>query len=198
MGDRQPESVYFVTTNAVNAVELWRPTSTTQPILARADHQALLNGSEGQQMSANITSIRKAEMTLLEDVGNNADLGKVWQYDRPPTCSTHRRRRPSAGLSGGANLLTQDEEASAVVDTPSILGNAGENVDLVDTQRISPPGFLPTRSREDSCRSSGSTWCRLPVRRRRPLEAKRAAAMGDKQVPVRSGPSAESSLSADR
>ncbi len=37
-------------------------------------------------------------------------------------------------LAGGANFLTQDEEASGVIDVSHIFGNAGENVYLIDTQ----------------------------------------------------------------
>ena len=74
-------------------------------------------------------------MTLLEDVGNNAHLGKVWQYDPASNSLTQIAVHDSSRfLSGSANFLTQDEEASGVVDISSILGNAGENVYLVDTQ----------------------------------------------------------------
>ena len=74
-------------------------------------------------------------MTLLEDVGNNAHLGKVWQYDPAADPLTQIAVHDSSRfLTGGANFLTQDEEASGIIDITSILGNAGENVYLVDTQ----------------------------------------------------------------
>jgi hypothetical protein len=37
-------------------------------------------------------------------------------------------------VSGGSNFLTQDEESSGVIDVTHILGRAGENVYLIDTQ----------------------------------------------------------------
>ncbi|HKU07787.1 MAG TPA: phytase, partial [Bradyrhizobium sp.] len=95
----------------------------------------LLNGTEGQQMFDNITVDSRGNIVLCEDVGNNAHLGKVWQYD--PTADTLTQlaqHDASRFLTGGSNFLTQDEEASGVIDVSHILGNAGENVYLIDTQ----------------------------------------------------------------
>jgi hypothetical protein len=132
-----PDRFYFVTTNAFNAPsQLWAVDFNNAPDpTAGGTIKLLLNGSEGQQMFDNIAVDKDGVVTLQEDVGNNAHLGKVWQYD-PGTdvltqIAVHDANR---FLSGGGNFLTQDEESSGVIDISSILGNAGENVYLMDVQ----------------------------------------------------------------
>lgn len=132
-----PNRFYFVTTNAFNSPsQLWAVdfTNAAHPELG-GTIRLLLNGSEGQQMFDNITVDTSGKVTLLEDVGNNAHLGRVWQYDPSADSLTQIAIHDSDKfLTGGANFLTQDEEASGVIDISSILGNAGEHVYLVDTQ----------------------------------------------------------------
>jgi hypothetical protein len=132
---------YFVTTNAfASPSQLWAVdfSDVTNPA-AGGSIKLLLDGSEGQQMFDNLAVDSHGKITLQEDVGNNARLGKVWQYD-PATdvLSEIAVHDSSRFLSTGANYLTQDEEASGVIDISSILGNAGENVFLVDTQAHYP------------------------------------------------------------
>ena len=132
-----PNRFYFVTTNAFNAPsQLWAMdfTDAAHPELG-GTIKLLLNGSEGQQMFDNITVDANGKIVLCEDVGNNAHLGKVWQYDPATDALTQLAQHdPDRFLSGSPNFLTQDEEASGVIDVSHILGNAGENVYLVDTQ----------------------------------------------------------------
>jgi hypothetical protein len=132
-----PNRFYFVTTNAFNAPsQLWAAdfNDASNPS-AGGTIKLLLNGTEGQQMFDNITVDAQGRVTLCEDVGNNARLGKVWQYD-PVTHALSELAQHDASrfTTGGANFLTQDEEASGVIDVSHILGNAGENVYLIDTQ----------------------------------------------------------------
>jgi hypothetical protein len=132
-----PNRFYFVTTNAFNAPsQLWALdfTDASNPA-AGGTIKLLLNGTEGQQMFDNITVNAQGKVVLCEDVGNQAHLGKVWQYD-PATDALSQLAQHDASrfLTGGANFLTQDEEASGVIDVSHILGNAGENVYLIDTQ----------------------------------------------------------------
>jgi hypothetical protein len=132
-----PNRFYFVTTNAFNAPsQLWAAdfNDAANPA-AGGTIKLLLDGSEGQQMFDNVTVDSHGKVTLLEDVGNNAHLGKVWQYDPAnDTLSQLAVHDSSRFLAGGSNFLTQDEEASGIIDISNILGNAGENVFLVDTQ----------------------------------------------------------------
>ena len=132
-----PNRFYFVTTNAFSAPsQLWALdfNDASNPS-AGGTVKLLLNGSEGQQMFDNITVDAQGRVTLCEDVGNNAHLGKVWQYDPATDALTQLAQHDASRfLAGGANFLTQDEEASGIIDVSHILGNAGENVYLIDTQ----------------------------------------------------------------
>jgi hypothetical protein len=133
-----PNRFYFVTTNAFNAPsQLWAAdfVDASNPA-AGGTIRLLLNGTEGQQMFDNITVDAHGRVTLCEDVGNNAHLGKVWQYDpATDTLTQLAQHDASRFVTGGANYIgTQDEESSGVIDVSHILGNAGENVFLIDTQ----------------------------------------------------------------
>lgn len=132
-----PNRFYFVTTDAFNAPSrLWAVDfNDAKNPAAGGTIKLLLNGTEGQQMLDNITVDSHGRVTLCEDVGNNAHLGKVWQYD-PATDSLTQLAQHDASrfVTGGANFITQDEEASGVIDVSHILGSAGENVFLIDTQ----------------------------------------------------------------
>jgi RTX calcium-binding nonapeptide repeat (4 copies) len=136
-----PNRFYFVTTNAIDKpTQLWAADFTdasnpalggTIKLLVRGDE----NGADHPLMFDNITVDAQGRVTLCEDVGNDAHLGKVWQYD-PTTDALSQLAQHDASRfqTGGANFLTQDEEASGVIDVSHILGNAGENVYLIDTQ----------------------------------------------------------------
>lgn len=132
-----PNRFYFVTTGAFNAPSrLWAMdfTDANNPA-AGGTIRLLLNGTEGQQMFDNIAVDSHGRVVLCEDVGNNAHLGRVWQYDPATDALTQLAQHDASRfVTGGANFLTQDEEASGVIDVSHILGNAGENVYLVDTQ----------------------------------------------------------------
>jgi hypothetical protein len=133
-----PNRFYFVTTNAFNSpTQLWAAdfVDAANPALG-GTIKLLLNGSEqGQQMFDNITVDGSGKVTLCEDVGNNAHLGKVWQYDPATDSLTQLAVHDSSRfLTGGANFLTQDEESSGVIDISKILGNAGDHAFLIDTQ----------------------------------------------------------------
>jgi hypothetical protein len=145
-----PNRFYFVTTNAIDKpTQLWAAdfNDASNPALG-GTIKLLVNGNENgadhPMMFDNITVNAQGKVILQEDVGNNAHLGKVWQYD-PSTdaLSQLAQHDPSRFLSGGSNFLIQDEESSGVIDVSNILGSAGENVYLVDTQaHYSIPGEL--------------------------------------------------------
>ena len=137
---------YFVTTNAFNAPsQLWAAdfNDAANPA-AGGTLKLLLNGSEGQQMFDNITVDKSGKVILQEDVGNNAHLGKVWEYDPALDSLTQiAGHDPNRFLPGSANFVTQDEESSGVIDVTDILGNAGENVFLLDVQAHFTAGVPP-------------------------------------------------------
>lgn len=120
-----PNDFYFNTTNAFNSnSRLWRLrfTDVQAPELG-GTITAVLDGTEGQQMLDNLTIDYSGHILLVEDVGNNAHVGKVWQYDIATDALTQVGTHDATRfLTGGANYLTQDEEASGILDVQSILG----------------------------------------------------------------------------
>jgi hypothetical protein len=90
-------------------------------------------------MFDNITVTKDGKVILQEDVGNNAHLGKIWEYDPATDTLTVLARHdpdrfdPTAPV-GGQPFLTQDEESSGIIDVTDILGSAGQNVFLFDVQ----------------------------------------------------------------
>src|SRR5262249_22659082 len=98
------------------------------------------------QMMDNITVNQDGKLIILEDVGNNAHLGAVWQYDPAQDQLTllaqHDPNRFDPNLNGpgipGAEFLTQDEESSGVIDVTNILGSSGQNAYLLDVQSHKP------------------------------------------------------------
>jgi hypothetical protein len=138
-----PSDFYFATTNGFsNPSRLWRLrlTDVTNPTLG-GTIEAVLDGTEGQKMLDNITIDHYGHVLMVEDVGGNAHIGKVWQYtiatDELKQVGKHDETR---FLSGGANFLTEDEEASGVLDVQEILG-AGMFL-IVDQAHYSQPGEL--------------------------------------------------------
>jgi hypothetical protein len=138
-----PSVFYFVTTNSFSAPSrMWKLTFTdiTNPELG-GTASVVLDGTEGQRMMDNIGVDVFGNVLIQEDPGNNAYLGRVWEY-RPSTDSfievaTHD---PARFAVGGPSFLTQDEESSGVIDISSILG---PGMFLVDVQaHYSIPGEL--------------------------------------------------------
>lgn len=122
---RNPNDFYFATTNSFTAPSrLWKLhfINATNPTLG-GTITAVLDGTEGQKMLDNIAFDNYGHIMLLEDVGNNAHIGKIWEYtiatDSLKLVAAHDTTR---FLAGGANYLTQDEESSGMIDAERILG----------------------------------------------------------------------------
>lgn len=138
-----PNDFYFATTNAFTAPSrLWKlhfnnPASPE----TGGTITAVLDGTEGQKMLDNITIDNYGHIILVEDVGNNAHIGKVWQYTMATDALVQIAQHDSTRFfTGGANYLTQDEEASGQIDAQVILG-AGMFL-LVDQAHYALPGAL--------------------------------------------------------
>jgi len=120
-----PNDFYFVTTNSFTAPSrLWRlRLSDINNPESGGTITAVLDGTEGPKMMDNMTIDNYGHVFLQEDVGNNVHLGKIWQYtsatDELKLIATHDSTR---FINGAANYLTQDEEASGIIDMQSILG----------------------------------------------------------------------------
>jgi hypothetical protein len=120
-----PKDFYFVTTNGITAnSRLWR-LRFTDPMnpASGGTIEVMLDGSEGQLMMDNIGIDNSGHILIQEDVGGNPHIGKIWEYtiatDNFKVVAEHDATR---FLDGGANFLTQDEEASGIIDAQSILG----------------------------------------------------------------------------
>jgi len=81
------------------------------------------------EMFDNIAVDKNSNIVMLEDVGNNPYLGKVWERSAGGTMTQVAVHNPDLfdpNLLGpgmkGPNFLTQDEESSGVIDMASILG----------------------------------------------------------------------------
>jgi hypothetical protein len=133
---------YFVTTNAfAGPSRLWR-LNFNDPAnpAAGGTVDMLLDGTEGQKMFDNITVNDRGEVLLQEDVGNNAHIGKIWQYfPDTDTLKEVAHHDPERFLAGGSNFITQDEESSGIIPAPFL----GEGWYLADVQaHNSIPGEL--------------------------------------------------------
>ncbi|QSV63886.1 MAG: hypothetical protein HEQ26_15135 [Dolichospermum sp. DL01] len=133
-----PNDFYFATTGAnINGTavpsRLWRLRfdDATKPELG-GTVEAVLNGTEGHSRLDNLTIDKYGHILLQEDLGNNAALGKIWQYDiATDTLTQIAQHDPARFVSGAATFLTQDEESSGIIDAQDILGPGWF---LLDTQ----------------------------------------------------------------
>lgn len=120
-----PNDFYFVTTNgSTSPSRLWKLhfTDIANPE-SGGTITAVLDGTEGQKMMDNLAIDHSGHILIQEDIGNNAHLGKIWQYNIATDAMTLVARHDTTRfMNGAANFLTQDEEASGIIDVQSILG----------------------------------------------------------------------------
>ena len=131
-----PNDFYFVTTDQFGALgfsKLWRlrfdditnPSSGgTIQVLIDGTGVGSNTGFGTGEMFDNIVVDAMGRVILLEDVGNNAHLGKVWAYDTDSGAMLElARHSANLFLSSSAGYIgTQDEETSGVIDVSKILG----------------------------------------------------------------------------
>jgi hypothetical protein len=128
-----PNIYYFVTTDIFDGdTRLWKLTfdDITDPA-AGGKIEIAIDSPAGTpaEMFDNIAVDKNSNVVLLEDVGNNKHLGAVWERSAGGTLTQVAAANPDLfdpNLIGpgvkGPNFLTQDEEASGVIDMASILG----------------------------------------------------------------------------
>jgi VCBS repeat-containing protein len=143
-----PNEYFFVTTDRIDQVtngtgsqigqtRLWRLTfdDITNPnaggkidLLIDGD---IVNGVK-VNMFDNMTIDKYGNILLQEDVGGNAHIGKIWQYNiATDSLKLIAQHDPNRFLSDSPNFLTQDEESSGIIDAQDILGPGWF---LLDTQ----------------------------------------------------------------
>ena len=146
-----PARFYFVTTASITGnSRLWKMTfnDITKPTLGGSIEVVVEGGSDIKMMD-NITIDDSGRVYMLEDVGNDSRLGRVWSYgpEGVRQLATH-----SPYFFGGVSLLfgnafeTQDEEASGIIDvTRFFTGEPGFDTTtyrymLLDSQVHAPVG----------------------------------------------------------
>jgi hypothetical protein len=132
-----PDDLYFVTTASMTKhSRLWRVhfTNVSNPSLG-GTVEMVFEGpadlSPGPKMMDNITVNHRGQVLIQEDVGNNAYLGGIYQYD----ISSGAIRRiadhdPARFLPGGSAFETIDEESSGIIPAPFL----GAGKYLLDVQ----------------------------------------------------------------
>ena len=122
---RKPTDFYFLTTNSFTSPSrLWKLAFKS---IANPEQggtiSAVLDGTEGAKMMDNMAIDSFGNIFIQEDVGNQSHIGKTWVYnienDRLVEIAQHDTSR---FLTGGSRFLTQDEEASGIIDMKNILG----------------------------------------------------------------------------
>lgn len=124
-----PRHYYFATTGQQGtggaiATRLWRLAfdDQTNPVLG-GRIQMLLDGTEGIKNLDNLTIDQFGHVLLQEDLGNNADLSKIWRYN----IATDRlvevaAASPTYFKSESPDFQTNDEETSGIIDASTVLG----------------------------------------------------------------------------
>lgn len=98
-------------------------------------NQVPVNGTVGPRMMDNMTVTAEGKILIQEDVGNNAHLGRVLEYD-PATDTLVELGVHDAALfiAGQPGFKTADEESSGVIDVTDMLGDADTQAFLMSDQ----------------------------------------------------------------
>jgi hypothetical protein len=96
----------------------------------------------GPRMLDNMTVNERGQVISLEDVGNNAYVGGVYQYD-PSTKALVRiaQHDPDRFAVGGSSFITQDEESSGVIPA-FFLGNGKYLIDVQNHKASADPELV--------------------------------------------------------
>lgn len=125
---RNLSDFYFLTTaSTTTPSRLWRLrfTNPGNPTLG-GTISAVMDGTEGQLMMDNMCVDNWGHILIQEDVGNNAHLGRTLQYKIANDSVKWLLVHDSVRFKNGVNpsqFLTQDEEASGIIDVQEILGS---------------------------------------------------------------------------
>jgi Alkaline phosphatase PhoX len=145
-----PRNLYFNTTAAFNGISrIWKlrfddaanvlagGTATIEVASPPFDPAKPNADQAGPRMLDNMTVNQRGQVISLEDVGNNAYLGGVYQYD--PSAGALARiaeHDPARFAVGGSDFITQDEESSGVI--PALFLGTGKYLIDVQNHRASP------------------------------------------------------------
>lgn len=116
---------YFVTTASFSGnSRLWRVRfDDVKNPAAGGRFEMLLDGSEGQRMFDNIGIDQYGHVYLQEDPGGNDRLAVTWRYDiQHDTLTEVAKHDPNSFDPASPTLITNNEEASGIIDAADILG----------------------------------------------------------------------------
>ncbi|OYW44501.1 MAG: hypothetical protein B7Z08_09160 [Sphingomonadales bacterium 32-68-7] len=152
-----PNVFYFLTTASISGQSrLYKLTfdditnpetgGTIEAVLSSSDIPT--NSAVGPRMMDNMTVTPDGKVIIQEDVGNNAHIGRILEYDPvSDTVTVLAQHDASRFVNGGANFLTQDEESSGIIDITQLLDYEAGSVYLNVTQahknlRVSDPELV--------------------------------------------------------
>lgn len=120
-----PNDFYFLTTNAVGSPSRMyrlRFNDMGNPA-AGGKITAVLTGTEGQIMMDNMGIDHFGNALIQEDQGGDNSLASTWQYNFSSQSFTRLLIHDSTKFrTGAANYITNNEEASGIIDVQDILG----------------------------------------------------------------------------
>jgi len=138
-----PSDYYFVTTDRYDQVKdgvgtqigrsrLYRLrfTNISQPELG-GTITCLLDGTEAGNMFDNLTIDKRGNIVIQEDVGGQAHIGAIWNYNiATGNLKLLAQHDPARFLAGAPGFLTVDEESSGVISLDDILGTGWYLMDV--------------------------------------------------------------------
>lgn len=130
-----PRDFYFVTTDRFDTVKTGTGTTVGRSRLYRLRFNdisnptaggtvdMLLDGTEDHQMLDNMTVDKRGRILLQEDPGGNPYLARIQSYSiNTDRLTSLARHDPNRFMPGAPNFLTDNEEASGIIDVSDILG----------------------------------------------------------------------------
>ena len=130
-----PRDFYFVTTDRFDTVKTGTGTTIGRSRLYRLRFDdinnpdaggtvdMLIDGTEDHQMLDNMTIDKRGRVLLQEDPGGNPYLARIQSYNtRTDQLTAIARHDPNRFITGAPNFLTENEEASGIIDVSDILG----------------------------------------------------------------------------
>lgn len=122
---QNPTDLYVLTTNGFGSPSrMWRfRFSDINDLTKGGTVEAVLDGTEGQEMMDNMGIDNFGHILIEEDPGGNSYNARIYQY----TIATDQLKEvakhdPARFETGGSNFLTTNEEASGIFDAQAILG----------------------------------------------------------------------------
>lgn len=131
-----PNILYFTTTgSSSSSSRLYKATfdDIKRPELG-GTIEALLVGTEGQ-LKLDSIEFSDGKLILQEDPGNSSRLAAVWEYDiATDTLVKLAQFDPARFISGQPDFITQNEEASGILEVTHLLGDSDTRAYLLTAQ----------------------------------------------------------------